>query len=156
MCKDMITSYPSATPASAYAPAVGAFAALDTALRDPARDAKLAGTPGCKNACTPVHAALKPTRSNLADHTTGLENLRLATVCAGPRAAAPRQLTLLGARAVAADNAAVVPVDGHDHSRSLDTAGRLANVASIGRPADMLHCNSAFANAAPRMAVRSL
>src|SRR5204862_686003 len=112
-----------------------------TAIPDPARAAKPVGTPGCKNAGTNVHARSRTSRSSPAEHSAELENLRLPTLSAGPRAATLRQLRLRRVPAAATDSAAVVPGDGPGPSRSLDSAGWPADAASVGPLADMLHCN---------------
>jgi hypothetical protein len=52
----MFTTYPAATLVSSHVHNVADDAALDNALRDPARDAKPTGTPCYKTAGTIVHA----------------------------------------------------------------------------------------------------
>ena len=56
ICKDMLTRCPAAALASSRAHNACADAAPDSAIPDPARDAKPSGTPHCKNACSNVHA----------------------------------------------------------------------------------------------------
>ena len=140
MCKDMFTRCPAAALAWSRAHNACAAAAPDSAPRDPARDAKPVGIPGCKNACTNVHGEDRKVRSNPADDTARPKNLRRAVVCAGPRAAPPRQLTPLAVHAAAADDAVTVRAAAPCPDRSRDTAGSLSNAASVAPPVDMLYC----------------
>jgi hypothetical protein len=150
----MLTTCPVAALASSHAHNAGADDAPDNAPHDPARDAKPSGTPHCKIVCTNVHGERRKGRNSLVEHTTVPENLCRRSLCAGPRAAASRQLTCVAVRAADADGS--VPAAGHAPLRSPDTSGSPANAASVAPPADMLHCNNAFANAAARTAVRIL
>jgi len=155
ICKDILTTCWTVVLASSRAHSAGADAAPDTAFRDPPRDAKPTGTRYCKSACTTVHAAARTARSSLVEHTTVPTNLCQPTISAGPRATAPRQLTL-AAHAAADDTVDVVPAAAHAPARSPDTSGSPANAASGVPLADMLHCNNESANAAARTAVRIL
>jgi len=177
----MLRTCPAAALLSSHAHNACADAAPDSVLPDPVRDVKPSDTRCCKNTCTTVHAAGRKPHSNPVDGTTEPKNLRLAAVCAGPRAAPPRQLTPLVARvaslsllhwsrncmpprqptppvarAAAADNAAAVLGDGRGHSRSPDTVGWPANAASDAPLADRTHWNNGNANAAARTAARIL
>jgi len=124
-----------------------AAAVPENVPHDPARAAKPSGTPGCKNACTSVHAATRKVHNNPADRTAALKILGFQASCAGPRAGIPRQLTLLPAHDNAADNAGSVPCGVHDLARSPDTAARPASAASVWLPAGKVHCNSACVDA---------
>jgi hypothetical protein len=150
----MLTTCPVAALASSHAHNAGAGAAPDNAPHDPERDAKPSGTPSCKIVCTNVHGERRKGRNSLVEHTTVPENLCRRSLCAGPRAAASRQLTCFAVHV--ADAAGSVPAAGHAPLRSPDTSGSPANAASVAPPADILYCNNAFANAAARTAVRIL
>jgi hypothetical protein len=56
MCKDIVTTCPAAALPSSRAHNACADAAPDSAIPDPARDAKPSGIPGYKNACSNVYA----------------------------------------------------------------------------------------------------
>src|ERR1022692_1376401 len=152
----MFKRCPAAALASSHAHNACADAALDSVIPDPGRDAKPIGIPGCKNACANVHGEGRIVRSNPADGTADPKNLRLGAVCAGPRAAHPRQLTPLSVHAAAADGADFVLGDGRGHSRLPDTSGWHANAANAGPSAYRLHYSNEIANAAARTAVRIL
>ena len=108
--------------------------------------------PHCKIACTNVHGEERKVRSNPADGTARPPNLRSKAVCAGPRAAAQRQLTPLAACAAAVIARAAAPCP----DRLPDTSGSPANAATGVPPAGILHGNNDFANAAARTAGHSL
>ena len=156
MCKDMLTTCPDAADAWSFVPVANADDAPDSALPDQGRDAKPVGRRCCKNACTNVHGEGRKVRSNPVDGTDRPKNLRRKAVGAGPRAAQPRQLTLLAAHAAAGDGAVTVHAVAPCPARSRDTAGSPSNAASAELFLDMLYCRNGIANAAARTAVRSL
>jgi hypothetical protein len=156
MCKDMFKRCPAAAFASSRAHNACADAAPDSVIPDPARDAKPSGIPGYKNACANAHGEGRKVRSNPADGTARPKNLRLGAVCAGPRAAHPRQLTPLSVHAAAVDGAVTVRAVAPCRDRSSDTAGSPSNTASVEPYVDMLYCKNGIANAAARKAVRIL
>lgn len=83
------------------------------------------------------------------------KNLPAPTPCAGPRAANPRQLTPLAARATVLDNVWTARAAFVYRSRSRDTAGSTTNTASGERRGDTLHCNNAIVDAGTRTAVHT-
>ena len=105
-----------------------------SALRDPARDVTPAGTPRCKNAGTHVREQGGKARNNPAVRTAAAQNLRAQTLGAGPRAAIPRQLTWLGARAAARDSAGPAAAAAHGPARWSGSAGSTASAATALLP----------------------
>ena len=153
----MFKRCPADVLASSHAHNACVDAAPDTALHDPARDAKPVGTRCCKNACTNVHGEAQKTHNNPGEHTAGSQNFPPLALGAGPRTALLRQLTLLGrAHPVVADTVAIVPGGVGVPFRWRDIAGLPSVVATAWPPADTLRCNNGFAAAAARTAVRIL
>jgi hypothetical protein len=140
----MLTTCPATALASSRAHHAADADAPDNAPRDPARNAKPVGTRRCKNACTIVHAEWRKARNNQAERTAIPKNLPAPTQCAGPRAANPRQLTLLAAHAFALDSVSTARAAAACHSRSRDTAGLLATAANGEPRGDTLHRNNAI------------
>src|SRR5271165_2109235 len=112
----MLTTCPAAAAAGSRVHAASVAAAAGTAPPDPARVVTPTGTPHCKSAGTPAPAEPRTTRSNRADRTAALENLRADPLGAGPRAPPsplprlplprlPLPLPPPPARVAAADNA---------------------------------------------------
>jgi hypothetical protein len=156
MCKDIVTTCPAAAFPSSRAHNACDDAAPDSVIPDPARDAKPNGIPGYKNACANARGEGRKVRSNPADGTARLKNLRPGAICAGPRAAYPRQLTPLSVHAAAVDGAETVHAVAPCRDRSSDTSGSPSNAASVEHFVDRHYCKNGIANAAARTAVRIL
>jgi len=152
----VLTTCPAAALASSRAHSADADDAPGNAPHDRAHDAKPSGTLHCKNADTNVPVGQGNVRNNPAVHTAATENLRARMLGAGPRTTTLPQLTPFAARAAAADSAAPESGAAPGLGRSRDTAGSLADAASVEPPADNLRCNNVFADAAARTAVRIL
>ena len=161
MCKDIVTTCPAAAFPSSRAHNACDDAAPDSVIPDPARDVQSqTAFQAYKNACAEMLVGKgEKVRSNPADGTARLKNLRPGAICAGPRAAYPRQARRRFFRSRCRCR------------RGAETVHAVAFLAVIGRaillarlptlPASSIsltghYCKNGIANAAARTAVRIL